>query len=36
MVEKLKQPKPETKVVEKEEIKYEKKNWIERLFKKQG
>ncbi len=36
MVEKLKQPKPETKVVEKVEIKYEKKNWIERLFKKQG
>lgn len=36
MVEKLKQPKAEIKVEEKIEIKHEKKNWIERLFKKQG
>lgn len=36
MIESLKQPKQETKVVEQVEIKNEKKNWIERLFKKQG
>lgn len=36
MIENLKHPKQETKVVEQVEIKNEKKNWIERLFKKQG
>lgn len=36
MIESLKQPKQETRVVEQVEIKNEKKNWIERLFKKQG
>jgi len=36
IIEELKQPKPEIKKVEQVEIKYEKKNWIEKIFKKQG
>ena len=36
IVEKLKEPKPEIKKAEQVEIKYEKKNWIEKIFKKQG
>ena len=36
MVESLRQPKPEAQVVEKVDTKYEKKSWIDRLFKKQG
>lgn len=36
IVERLKQPKQEIKIIEQIEIRYKKKNWIERLLKKQG
>lgn len=36
IVEELKQPKQEIRKVEQVEVKHEKKNWIEKIFKKQG